>query len=338
MTMRRLYKYLSLLFAAMLLLPGCRYLVDEDLADCGGEISIYYRMCLITNMQTEMETVLNEESDVYTAAALKDYLKYIFSDIAHDVDFSFYSPEGAMPRKMHFREVIDANQAHYRVYLPEKEYIHTCVANMDGIGPVTLQDTLFCKDSKLLTDQIEEVACQETGVFTSRLNIKIQDTGDQTFYSYLYMANSATALVLDTSRAGDIGEIEVATTGFADRFDVADSTYFYNTNYIVRPNRVPVEGGTQQCFVSVNFPSRDSAPVTKAWGDDFIWKWRVRVPLSDGTVTETILGIKEPLYAAHLKIIKVKVLDNGVAYVEDPLVGASVTLGWNEAGQHDIEF
>ena len=321
----------------MALFTGCR-LVDEDLSDCGGEISINYQLRLIANMQTELETVLNEETDVYTAAALRDYLKYIFSDMARDIDLSFYTPEGEMPRKVHIREVIDANQAHYIVYLPEQEYVHTCVANMEGIGPVALRDTLFCKGSKLLLESGEEVPSQETGVFTSRLNIKIRDDGDQTFYSYLYMANAATALVLDTSNAGNIGEISVATTGFADRFDIADSIYHYNTNYLVRPNRIPVEDGTQQCFVSVNFPSRDFVPETKAWGDDFIWRWRVRVPLSDGTITETILGIKEPLFAGRLKIIKAKVYDNGVAYVTDPQVGVSVTLDWNDAGEHSIEF
>lgn len=332
-----MYHIFASMIACVALLAGCRY-VDEDLSDCGGEITINYQLRLIANMQTELETVLSEETDLVTASELKDYLSYIFSDMARDVDLSFYSPEGEMPRKVHISETIDANQAHYIVYLPEQEYVHTCVANMEGVGPVTLRDTLFCMGSKLLLDKGEEVATQGTGVFTSRLNIKIHGEGDQTFYSYLYMANAATVLVLDTSRAGNIGEIETATTGFADRFDIADSVYHYNTNYIVKPERLPLEEENRQCFVSVNFPSRDFVPETKAWGDDFIWKWRVRVPLSDGTITETILGVTDPLKAGNLKIIKAEILDNGVAYVEDPVVGVSVTLDWNEAGEHEIEF
>ena len=330
--MQRLRTYLSLLIAAVLLLPGCR-LVDEDLSDCGGEIRINYELRLISNMQIELETVLNEETDVEIAEALRDYLKYIFSDMARDVDLSFYSPEGDMPRKVHINETIDANQAQYTVYLPEQEYVHTCVANMEGIGPVSLMDTLYCKDSKLLLDEGGEIPCQETGVFTSRIDIKISDDGDQTFYSYLYMANAATVLLLDISEAGQIGEIEVATTGFADRFDIADSTYHFTTNYYVKPNRLPLEDGNRLCFVSINFPSRDVAE-----GDDYIWKWYVRVRMPDGTITETILGIAEPLKAGDLKIIKAKILDNGVAYVEDPVVGMSVTLDWNEAGEHNIDF
>ena len=331
---------ITVLFAGVALLTGCRYLVDEDLSDCGGEISINYQLRLIANMQTELETVLSEETDVITSAALQEYLKYIFSDMARDVDLSFYSPEGDMPRKVHIQETIDANQAHYIVYLPEQEYMHTCVANLVGNGPVQLKDTLLCRSARLALDvpQTAEVHSQGTGLFTSRLPIKIKDEGDQTFYSYLYMANSATVLILDTGKAGDIGEIDVATSGFADHFDIADSTYYYNMNYIVKPEEVVLNQEGRRCFVSVNLPSRDFAPSSKAYGDDFIWKWRVRVPLSDGTITETILGVSEPLKAGNLKIIKAKVYDTGVVSVTDPVVGVSVTIDWHTGGEHDLEF
>ena len=329
---------ITILIAGVALLTGCRYLVDEDLSDCGGEISINYQLRLIANMQVELETVLSEEADIPTADAPRNYLKYIFSDVARDVDLSFYSPEGEMPRKVHIREIIDASQAHYVVYLPEQEYMHTCVANMEGNGPVQMEDTLLCQSARLALAEGEEVSTQHTGIFTSRLPIKIRENDDNTFYSYLYMANSATALILDTDKAGEIGEIDVATSGFADSFDIADSTYHYSRNYIVRPEELALEQAGRRCFVSVNFPSRDFAPGSKAFGDDFIWSWRIRVPLPDGTVTETILGVSEPLKAGNLKIIKAKVYDTGVVSVTDPQVGVSVTLDWQDAGEHEVEF
>lgn len=324
-----------MLFAGVVLLSGCRYLVDEDLSDCGGEIELNYQLRLIANMQAELETVLNEEADKTTSEALNEYLKYIFSDMARDVDLSFYSPEGDMPRKVHIREVIDASQAHYVVYLPEQEYMHTCVANLEGNGPVTLKDTLLCLDANLSLEPGEIVPSQGTGLFTSRLPIKIREDGDQTFYSYLYMANSATALVLDTSKAGDIVKIETLTTGFADRFDIADSTYHFNTDYYVQPEEVPLEESGRRCFVSVNLPSRDFAPDS---GSGYIWKWIIRVTLADGTVTESVLGVTEPLKAGELKIIKAKVFDNGVVSVEDPQIAVSVTLNWNSGNQHEVDL
>lgn len=320
------------------LLYGCSVLVDEDLSDCGGEISIIYQLRLITNMQTELETVLCDKSDEYVKEALQQNLEGIFSDIGRDVDLAFYSPEGDMPRKIHIKEVFNANQARYVVYFPEREYMHTCVANMEGNGPVALRDTLHCNSSRLMLDTSQgEVPNQQTGIYTARNHILIGEEDNQTIYTYLYMANCATALVLDTGNAGEIGPVEVATNGFADRFDIVDSTYLYNSKYIVQPRQLPVEQGSEQCFLSVNFPSRDVAP-TKAWGDDFIWQWRVRVPIADGTITETVLGVKEPLMAGQLKIIKAKVYDTGVVSVTDPLVGVSVTIDWHTGDEHEIEF
>ncbi|MBQ3821115.1 MAG: hypothetical protein II809_06595, partial [Bacteroidales bacterium] len=75
---------------ALLSIAGGCCLVDEDLSDCDKELGIDYELRLVTNMKIEMDTVLDAEADRYVYDALKEYLKDIFSDFAHDVDLSFY--------------------------------------------------------------------------------------------------------------------------------------------------------------------------------------------------------------------------------------------------------
>ncbi len=333
----RILSRISFLALAVLLpaLSGC-CLVDEDLSDCGGEIVLNYQMCLISNMDSEIETVLKD--DAPAAQALRDHLQGVFSDVAHDLDLSFYSSEEGMPRKIHLQDVIDASQAQYVVHMPEKEYMNTGIANIQGNGLVIVQDTLFCSEAKLSLEPGEIVPSQKTGIFTSRLPTKITDSDSQNFNSSLYMANCATALVLDTEKAGDIVKIEIRATGFADRFDIADSTYHFITNYYVKPDEVPVGQQNRLCFVCVTLPSRDSAPGNTADGKNFIWEWIVRVTLPDGSVTESVLGVTEPLQAGQLKVIKAKVFDSGVVSVEDPQIAVSVTLNWNEGGHHEIDL
>jgi hypothetical protein len=56
----------------------------------------------------------------------------------------------------------------------------------------------------------------------------------------------------------------------------------------------------------------------------------------DGTVTETVLDISEPLKAGDLKIIKGSLDDEGAVRPYDNTVGVSVTLDWNENNFPDI--
>ena len=57
----------------------------------------------------------------------------------------------------------------------------------------------------------------------------IQDGVDQQFDVKLYMVNSASSLVLDTL-GSHIKDIQVFASGFANSFDLADSTYRLASN------------------------------------------------------------------------------------------------------------
>jgi hypothetical protein len=110
---------------------------------------------------------------------------------------------------------------------------------------------------------------------------------------------------------------------------------------------VPVEGGAESCYVTVQFPSKEPKPETKVViettdpfisesADDALWEWVVYVTLPDGSVTESRLGLIKPLRAGQLKSIRVRIGHDGIVSTDDTSVGVSVTLDWNQAGVHII--
>ena len=151
------------------------------------------------------------------------------------------------------------------------------------------------------------------------------------------MANSAAALVLDT-KGQAYTDLKVYATGFANTFYIRDSTYvFTDTSPLVIAGRVPTDSDLL-CFCSVNFPSRDAIPATtksRAEENPTLWQFKVYLTKPDGSITETILNIDEPLKAGDLKIIKGELDDEGAVRPYNSTVGVSVTLNWNNGGNYD---
>ena len=330
------------------ILSGCSYLVDEDLSDCGGAIRIDYRLRLVTNEQTELEKMLSEEKDIPVKKAIQAYLEGIFTDVAHDVDLSFYDPTGV--RLEHLEAVMDKERFDCSLYLPAETIRHTCTANVAGSGPVTLEGGDAGPSGQLVQHAAEGMADpHRTGLFTGRKTLEVRANTDQQFEVDLTIVNAATALVLDLEKADGVSEIRAYVTGAADGYNVADSTWSFTETQLVRTDDLPVAVDSRRCFASVHFPSRDYRPGTKTITDteepfrsepapDPLWGWHVYVRIADGSVTENVLEVKTPLRAGQLKVLKAKVFDTGIVSVDDPTVGVSVTLDWNEGGSHEIDF
>jgi hypothetical protein len=60
--------------------------------------------------------------------------------------------------------------------------------------------------------------------------------------------------------------------------------------------------------------------------------------LPDGSVTETVLGVKIPIKAGQFKIIKCTVTADGAVNPQAPWVGMSVTLKWNDRPGWEVEI
>lgn len=345
--MRRLFGIFCMLFAA-----GCS-LVDEDFSECPDELVIDYEMRLVTNVQTEIGTALSLDADVQVAGALRNYLKDIFSDHAHDVDLSFYDVSAPMPVLEHFSDIIDASQASYTLHIPAREYMHLAVANIMDNTQVDLQDEGLCQTSRLLqhagSGDPEVVASHTTGLFTARLPMNILENVSRTFNVNLYMANCATALVVDNTAEGtpEIRDFKAFTTGFANAFNIADSTYVFESQPLVKADPIPVEGGAESLYATVQFPSREPHSGTKVViettdpfisdnAEETLWEWVVYITLPDGSVTENRLKFSQALRAGQLRVIRVRIAPDGTLSTDDTSVGVSVTLDWNQGGSHVI--
>lgn len=331
-------------------LGGCS-MIDEDLSDCGKESKIDYELELITNMSIELETVLDDDLDKDVAEALREYLKNIFTDYAHDVDLSFYDTQADSVRLHHEQTIMNADQRSYTLYLPMQNYMHLAAANLMDNRLVNLADDGYCHPSKLQQAQGDTITPHTTGLFTARLPMKVLDDVDQTFLVRLYMANCAAALVVDT-RGYDVSGMKVVGSGFASRFSICDSAYVFDAGApVVKADEIIVKGGRQKCFCSVNFPSREpkqtrtvietEEPFIAQEGDEPLWEFRVYVPKpgsnqsrSGSSITETVFRIRKPLHAGELKIIKGFVNEDGSVMTEAPEVGVSVTLDWKPGGEY----
>ena len=335
--------HVGLLLSAFWLTVGCST-IDDDLSDCGNSFGLDYQLRLVTNMTTELQTQLTTMTELSVANALSMHLKDIFTDFAHDVDLSFYDTEGTLNRLQHDKHIMDANQSSYTLTLPMRKYMHLAIANIANNDVVSLTGDEYSTSSILqqangqLTDGIEILPSHTTGLFTARQPMEVLSGVDQTFNVHLYMANCATALVLDP-KGQAYTDLKVYTTGFANTFFIRDSTYvFADTSPLVIAERVATDNELL-CFCSVNFPSQDAIPAatkSRGEGNPTLWQFKVYLTKTGGSITETILDIDEPLKAGDLRIIKGELDDEGAVRPYNSAVGVSVTLNWNSNGEYDI--
>ena len=330
---------------------GCR-LVDEDMSDCGAELNVDYELQLVTNMRTEIQTVLDLQADYQVATILQDHLGEVFTDFAHDVDLSFYDTAEPWARLEHIGVIMDASESSYSLVLPGRSYIHTCVANLDAEPYVTLEDADHCNTARLVQHkEVGDTVCAHTtGIFAARTRMDVVEGMDQTFDVELYMVNAATALILDLADAPDVKDLKVYLSGFADGFMLADSSYTFNSRQIVRTTLLPPQAGsTERCFTSIHFPSRDVKPGSKMVIDipdpdggrsseEILWFWTVDALMADNTVTHSVIGSYNPLHAAQLKVVKGVVHANGGVATKDHTVGASVALDWHDGMEIPVVF
>lgn len=340
-------KRLALIFASVL--TGCSLLIDEDWSDCGGPLGVDYELRLITNMRTELATVLSLDASVKTVAALDAKMSETFVDYAHDVNLSFYDLYGDMPLLQHMTRKMEANETSYIFSIPAHDYLHTGIANFAECESVALEGEGFCKSERLVQKQENGYAeSHGSGVFTARKKMEVLTGISQTFEVSLYMVNSASALIIDASEFGVAADdVRVEVSGFADSFYIADSLYTYNSDPHIKAKLVPIEDSSDLCFAAVHFPSRDPNPETKVViqvdDDEYVessseplWQWTVYVTLKDGSVTQSVLHVYESLPAGHLKVVRARMYEQGTVKAEDPLVGVSVVLDWQPGSSHDI--
>ena len=323
---------------------GCS-VIDEDLSDCEEALKLDYDLHLVTNMSTELQKEFDRQADADLLKALRSYLAPVFTDYGHDLDLSFFDDQGDQALLRHERHRMDANEMSCTFYMPARQYQHIAVANVEGNGAVTFEGTDFCQTAEFLQPRTDTVRTHQTGLFSARKRMEVKKGAGQTEYIHLYITNCAAGLVLDTSEAR-LKDLKVLATGFASGFNIADSSYIYNTPQMVVADKVHAGNDSRVCYCTVNFPSREPSttrtvtetedPFVAPDAPDALWQFRVYATLPDGKVTESVLGVRKPLRAGQLKILHAKVYTNGSLVPDEPEVAVSITLDWKDAGHHEI--
>lgn len=346
-SVKRLACLIFAALAALLLTQGC-CLVDEDQSDCSVDVSLRYEMRLVTNITTEIDTQLSLLSEAEVNAALKRYMRDVFTDFAHDAQLSFYDAEPKDSLRLEYIDtILNAATAFIEIDIPAHHYDHRAIANLRDNGALIQVGDDRLPTARLQMVRRDTVPSMQTGVFFGHTDISIADNEDQTFKVELHMINCANALVLDTL-GSHIRDMKVYTTGFASELSVRDSLYNYAYSPIVVADPVDI-GEAGLCYAAVVMPSHqpedtrtiieeDDSFVTEGDDSAAFWEYRIYATLADGTVTFTRLSVGTPLKGGQLKVLKARVCDDGSVRTGDSAVSASVELDWQEAGQYEPEL
>ena len=298
---------------------GCS-LVDEDRSHCEVPFQLHYRVEGEPRFEAELAHVLGDPSQHEMQQLLRAYLQRILPDQASSLDLSFYDAAVPCPLLLHLQETMNGGKRDFTYTMPIHDYRHTAAAFTGSSPSVTLEDADVRESARLVHAVSEGKAVPHTaGLLTARKDFSVKGVGDRSVDVPLYMANSASALVLDMSGAGtDVRSVSVMVSGAATEFLLADSTYVFTPQALVMTDELVSADGLTKGFASVHFPSEAAG-----------WAWKAHVTMRDGKVNESVLHMTEPLLPGVLKVLCAKVTDTGVVTPDDMAVAVTITLDWD---------
>ena len=347
----RIRPFISVLAAASLLvataLTGCR-LIDEDISKCNNQVRLTYQLELDPEIIQELEDELDLHADEDIRAMLKGYIDGIFTNYARDVDLFFYDVDEPMDCLRTMSETMNSATNTYAISMPVRSYQHIALANVKVSENVAITGEGNYPTLHLEHNQENGVyAPQKSGLFTVHKRLDVGEKPNQRFRIKLGMANSATALILDTGKATHVTGLRVEVNGMSTAFNVADSVYVYDDTAVFSTEEFST--GYKHCFASVHFPSHDAVGYedtddTKAteYDDDDdnterkTWRWYVYATLDDGSVTRSTLEMRPAVKAGQLKIRNAFVKEDGEVGSNEVDVSVTVKLDWKPGLDIDV--
>ena len=360
--MKKNNKILALLALALPSLTSC---INEDLSGCGTDFGLTYNVRLRTNLRSTLYGELSAPAEQAVAERLATALGGVFTDRASDLDLAFYTGEAPAHREAH---EMDGSSASYTIYLPSADYNHLAMANAAAEPLVSVEGDAYSLLEFRQADA-DTLPSHTVGVFAARRQLRVADAGGS-FNVDLYMQNSAVALVIDLS-GHQLTDIHGSLSGMASAFAVADSTYSFDRNTVIRASRLD-DGQGRVALYAACFPSREAplqlSPVGRglqaiqqgrllggaapspreraggeasggeaSGGEASLYQFVVYTT-ENGSITESTLSVSEPLRAGDIKVIKARIGDGGQVVTDAPEVGVSVKLDWKPGGDHDVEI
>ena len=327
-------------------LTGCS-LIDEDISKCNNQVRLTYQLELDPEIIQELEDELDLHADEDIRAMLKGYIDGVFTNYARDVDLFFFDVNEPMVSLRTLSETMNSASNTYAISMPVRSYMHTAIANVKVSGNVAIAaDETY---PTLRLDHSKEngvYAPQQSGLFTAHRRLDVGEKANQRFRIKLEMANSATALILDTGKADNVTDIRVEVEGMATSFNVADSSYVFDDTAIFSTEEFST--GYKHCYAAVHFPSHDAidgdeeddTKATEYDDDDNLerktWRWYVYATLTDGSVTRSTLEMRPAVKAGQLKIRNAFVKEDGEVGSNEVDVSVTVKLDWKPGLDIDV--
>ncbi|HEY9542584.1 hypothetical protein [Prevotella sp.] len=278
--------------------------IDDDLSDCGKDYRIDYVIRMVSNPDAAWQALLGNGN-------------------SNSFALSFHK---AATGELVKSSTLQNQPAHtsLTVYLDADKYRHIGVANVAESGVVSLRSADNSSTAFLEQQAGEVIDSHKTPIYTGKLAMDVSDAPDKNFLMNLYQVNAVTEIFFDDAGT-DIRDLKVYITDMADGFQIADSVYTYHTNPLIRTRQVDNPLGSEKLFMGVTFPSRG------------VWNVKVYATLPNGTVTETILTVNDPLKAGEIRQLRFKINQQG-AVLAPASVGASVTFDWKHGQTFDPQF
>src|SRR3712207_3205505 len=252
--------------------------IDDDLSDCGKDYRIDYVIRMVSNPDAAWQALLGNGN-------------------SNSFALSFHK---AATGELVKSSTLQNQPAHtsLTVYLDADKYRHIGVANVAESGVVSLRSADNSSTAFLEQQAGEVIDSHKTPIYTGKLAMDVSDAPDKNFLMNLYQVNAVTEIFFDDAGT-DIRDLKVYITDMADGFQIADSVYTYHTNPLIRTRQVDNPLGSEKLFMGVTFPSRG------------VWNVKVYATLPNGTVTETILTVNDPLKAGEIRQLRFKINQQG---------------------------
>ena len=146
--------------------------IDDDLSDCGKDYTVVYRMQLMTNMDDELNHVL----DAAVRSALRQVLDGYFTDYGRDLDVSFYLTTADEARRHHAVHQMNGREGQYTYYLAAEPYRNLVVANVGQEPLVALVEDTLRQTARLQQERRDTISGHTSHLYTGRTTIDVPTT------------------------------------------------------------------------------------------------------------------------------------------------------------------
>lgn len=318
----------------LMLLAGC---INEDLSKCGVNYAVRYEMRLSATLEQALQQEFVTAQEQALAQQLRQALGRVLTDRARVMDLSFFTADAAGQLVRHERLTPDANQTSVTVYMNRADYYTVALAATEQVGATAAISGADAYGRITLRQAVADtVSACPAALFMGLERLRLADAAAG-YRVALYMVNAVPVLLVDGT--GSTAHLQAAyVRGTASGIHCADSLYQYDRSAVVRTERVEHEALT--ALYSVCFPSVERADqrqnYTEAEGS--LWEFEAYTRTADGRTVRNTLYVRQPLRAATMRVIKVKLQPDGSLTSGDPEVGVSVELDWKPGGDHDVEI